>query len=103
MSEWAKPEEQRLPSWEKYVLGAVSIMQEKHDHDHTMQLAVTHRELAAIAFGNVLLNQLMPEFGGVVLELQMKLRELADAQDFLPKDDLSDVVDIDTFEDPTQT
>lgn len=91
----------RLPTWEQYVLGAVSIMQEKDDPDDTLQLALTHRELAAVAFGNLILNRFMPEFGGVLYKLQTKLRELATAQDFLPRDDLSDVRDIRDF--PTQT
>jgi hypothetical protein len=74
----------RLPGYKRYALGALSVLNERHDPEDTMTLAVTHSELALITFSNMVTATLFPEVAERVVELNGKLIELSEAQAFLP-------------------
>lgn len=72
-----------LPSWDRNRIGAISVAAAKDDPQETLQLALTEREVALFAYGNMILAFMHPEFRGVVGRANLKLMEVADAQKFL--------------------
>lgn len=74
----------KIPSWDRYYLGVHSIFHAKHDPEDTMQVALTERELAVLAFGTMLVSTMFPEVGRVGRDINGKLIELSMAQEFLP-------------------
>lgn len=77
----------RIPGWQRYYLGVQSVARQPHDPEDTMQLAITHRELALFVFGVMLVGTLFPELRRAVIAANHKLIELSAAQDFIPWDD----------------
>lgn len=76
---------------EMYWIGVRSIELAQEDPEDTMQVAVTHRDLAIIALGANLVIRLFPEVREQVGHTAAKLEELAHAQGFLPKPGDNDV------------
>lgn len=65
-------------------LGVGSIRKAGNDPEHTMQVALTHRETAIIAFGNTILCYLFPELVDPCNEFARKMLEVGIAQEYLP-------------------
>lgn len=79
------PVDDGMRSWDRRLLGVKSVVNSVHDPDNTMQVALTSRELALVAYGLFEVNRQVPEFGRLCHELVGKLVELSDAQAFLPE------------------
>lgn len=73
----------RYPSWERYKIGAASIVMSKDDPEDTLMLSLTEREVALFAFGNMVSAFLFPEFQQIVGRTNKKLIEVSNVQQFL--------------------
>ena len=59
-----------------------AIIRDKHDLDDTLQLSLTHKELAALVSGLICLDMIMPEFEDVTRGIMDKFEQLTTFQDF---------------------
>lgn len=64
--------------------GVSSVFKSKDDPEDTMQIALTHRDLALIVFYMTFTARLFPELSIETASLMSKLIELAAFQEFLP-------------------
>lgn len=74
----------KIPPHERYVIGVYSVINAEDNPEKTMQLAVTEKDLALIAFSSMVTGMMFPEVGRHVSKMSLKLMEVSDAQDFLP-------------------
>jgi hypothetical protein len=63
---------------------SVALQHVKHDPEDTLNMALTHREVALLVTGLLLVEAMMPEFGEWADALFARLRELSDFQEFRP-------------------
>lgn len=73
-----------LPGWVRYRLGVDSVLHSDNDPEATLQVALTHAELAVLVFGAMLVITMFPECGPRSRATLRKLGELSDFQGFLP-------------------
>ncbi len=71
-----------FPGPDAYKLGLETVSRAPDDTEHTLLVALTVKEYAAVTFGMFLLNDL-PELAFVVHDCLEKFEELAEAQEFL--------------------
>lgn len=82
---WVDPGEiERLPGWQRYYVGVLSVIAQPDDPEETMQVALTHRDLALFTFGAMLVGTLFPECVEAVRITNKKLIELSAVQEFIP-------------------
>jgi hypothetical protein len=66
-----------------YKLGLEAVKRAPDDPEHTLLVALTVKEYAAVTFGMFLLNERFPKLAFVVHDCLEKFEELAEAQEFL--------------------
>lgn len=74
-----------LPNIVRLFMMHGAIKSEPNDPEDTLQLALTHRDLAMFLGGAVLIGTIFPEFEDEVKEMMTKLQEITGAQEFLPE------------------
>lgn len=75
-------------------MGVYSTLHSEDDPESTMQVALTHRDLAFIVFCTTFLIRAFPELGDACEKTMRKLIELSAAQGFLPweEDEVNDTL-----------
>lgn len=73
-----------MPGHVRYRLLAKAILEEPNDPEQTLQVALTHAELATAVGGALLVATFFPECAERVSSLLKKLQELSKYQEFLP-------------------
>lgn len=74
----------QLPAHKRHAIGVQSILLSEDNPEETLQLALTHADLATVVFGVALIHDIFPEVSRYCVSLMRKLCEVTDAQAFLP-------------------
>lgn len=75
---------EHLPAHQRYALGVHTILHSENNPDDTLQLALTHADLATIVFGAMLVHDIYPETRAYAQGIMRNLGEVTQAQHFLP-------------------
>lgn len=81
------PDPQTFPGSTIVAMGTYSTLNSKDDPEDTLQVALTHRDVAFIVFCTTFLIRAFPELSEACEGTMRKLIELSAAQGFLPWDD----------------
>ena len=82
-----------IPTWEKLSLGVAAIELAEDNPEHTLQIALTGRDVQYLAVGVLLVGSLFPEMLTKGRDLFARLIELGDHQGFFESREDSDADD----------